>query len=403
LCFHLSNFYHIYSTDKEIGCIEAAHESIVWTLAWHPIGHILCSGSNDHTVKFWTRNRPGDQMRDKYNLNTLPPSLAGLEDYEMDEHVIPGMGGMNEDRVEFGEPPMILSEPPPPIHINQGIQHEQIAVNGLIPGLDLDVSTVRDKKVPYNKPIPKNFQASWNIESNSDEMFGITAHDSASILTCVRDVVSKMIHRIPGIIPLEDLKPEKIEVYGKEIDVCPGSKLHGAILEGFDSLHNYIHSGDLEELSDLVPYEDFTDYTAEDFIEDHATKTVGDDDDVPADPNQENDGSEDFEPKSKRLREDFDDYDNEGSNDCDMRYGGEGPGIPSLLNLNVGQSRHGQLREKTAEISPNSNSPWEDSNFNSGAFGGNQNANNKPPPANNNTDRRDTREGRRGSRWSSRR
>ena len=37
-----------------------------------PVGHILCSGSNDHTCKFWTRNRPGDTMRDKYNLNTMP-------------------------------------------------------------------------------------------------------------------------------------------------------------------------------------------------------------------------------------------------------------------------------------------------------------------------------------------
>ena len=27
--------------------------------------------------KFWTRNRPGDKMRDKYNLNVLP---AGFED-----------------------------------------------------------------------------------------------------------------------------------------------------------------------------------------------------------------------------------------------------------------------------------------------------------------------------------
>uniref|UniRef100_A0A182SQR0 WD_REPEATS_REGION domain-containing protein n=1 Tax=Anopheles maculatus TaxID=74869 RepID=A0A182SQR0_9DIPT len=80
-------------TDKEVGSIDMAHDSIVWTLAWHPLGHILCSGSNDHTVKFWTRNRPGDQMRDKYNLNTLPASLAGLDECELEEHiVIPGMG-----------------------------------------------------------------------------------------------------------------------------------------------------------------------------------------------------------------------------------------------------------------------------------------------------------------------
>ena len=56
-----------------------AHESIVWCLVWHPVGHILTTGSNDHTVKFWSRNRPGDAMRDKYNLNTLPPGQE--EDY----------------------------------------------------------------------------------------------------------------------------------------------------------------------------------------------------------------------------------------------------------------------------------------------------------------------------------
>ena len=50
----------------------------MWCLAWHPVGHILTTGSNDHTVKFWSRNRPGDSMRDKYNLNTLPP---GQEEY----------------------------------------------------------------------------------------------------------------------------------------------------------------------------------------------------------------------------------------------------------------------------------------------------------------------------------
>lgn len=27
-----------------------------------------CSGSNDHTTKFWCRNRPGDTIRDKFNM-----------------------------------------------------------------------------------------------------------------------------------------------------------------------------------------------------------------------------------------------------------------------------------------------------------------------------------------------
>lgn len=74
-------------TDKEVGAIDTAHDSIVWTLAWHPLGHILCSGSNDHTIKFWTRNRPGDQMRDRYNLNTLPAGLQGLDECELGKNL----------------------------------------------------------------------------------------------------------------------------------------------------------------------------------------------------------------------------------------------------------------------------------------------------------------------------
>ena len=43
-------FYLFNSTDKEVGGMEEAHEGMVWSLAWHPMGHILASGSNDHTT-----------------------------------------------------------------------------------------------------------------------------------------------------------------------------------------------------------------------------------------------------------------------------------------------------------------------------------------------------------------
>ena len=29
--------------------METAHEGAVWSLAWHPLGHMLASGSNDCT------------------------------------------------------------------------------------------------------------------------------------------------------------------------------------------------------------------------------------------------------------------------------------------------------------------------------------------------------------------
>ncbi|CAO1406011.1 unnamed protein product [Diamesa serratosioi] len=281
--------------EKEIGGIETAHESIVWTLAWHPMGHILCSGSNDHTVKFWTRNRPGDQMRDKYNLNTLPASMAGMEEYEMDEHtMIPGMGMGADDKVDYVD--TIVNE----------------SDNGIIPGLDLDTSSVKDrereKKVPYSKPIPKNFQAHWNEPKKSDEDYGTTAYDTASILACVRDVVNKMLEALPGTMPLESLTPQELVVYGKTIPVEPNSKLSEAILNGSEALYIYIHSGEIEELADLIPHEDFSDYTIEDFIAENAKLTIGEEEDgggviqILDDEDEESDGDEDVEPSAKRFR-----------------------------------------------------------------------------------------------------
>eukprot|EP00899_Mesostigma_viride_P019218 jgi/Mesvir1/27298/Mv07130-RA.1 len=52
--------------------VTGAHESSVWSLAFHPLGHILCSGSNDHMTKFWVRQRPDDRA--------VPPPI-GRETY----------------------------------------------------------------------------------------------------------------------------------------------------------------------------------------------------------------------------------------------------------------------------------------------------------------------------------
>ncbi|CAK9206541.1 unnamed protein product [Sphagnum troendelagicum] len=49
--------------------VANAHESSVWDLAWHPMGHIFCSGSNDHTTKFWCRNHPSETLHDNRHNN----------------------------------------------------------------------------------------------------------------------------------------------------------------------------------------------------------------------------------------------------------------------------------------------------------------------------------------------
>lgn len=207
-------------------------------------------------------------MRDKYNLNTLPPSLAGLEDYEMDEHImIPGMGGMNEDRSELGDSQMNLNEPPPALGSGQAnISNDPSGGSNIasIPGLDLAVSVVREKKILPVKQIPSS-----QVQKSDEETYGITAHDPASILACVRGIVTKMIHQLPGIIPLDDLKPEKVQVYGKEIDVIrklrnshkifhsltsfilPIQLVQSSIKQFFKGLTLYTSSSTLERLKNL--------------------------------------------------------------------------------------------------------------------------------------------------------
>lgn len=59
-------FWVVGQTDP-VASVPCAHQSSVWDLDWHPMGHILATSSNDHATKFWTRQRPGDQMNDKYS------------------------------------------------------------------------------------------------------------------------------------------------------------------------------------------------------------------------------------------------------------------------------------------------------------------------------------------------
>nr|XP_042909518.1 pre-mRNA 3' end processing protein WDR33 [Parasteatoda tepidariorum] len=144
--------FWVVGADKEVGCMEQAHDSCVWSLAWHPLGHILCSGSNDHSSKFWTRNRPGDRMRDKYNLNTLPKGQEDCADYDDSGTIssIPGMG------LEHGVAELLKPS-------ERGYDDEI----PIIPGLDFaseeqaSEKSTTQKKIPFSKPIPKQFQQQW--------------------------------------------------------------------------------------------------------------------------------------------------------------------------------------------------------------------------------------------------
>lgn len=62
--------------------IPYAHEYAIWSMEYHPLGHILCSGSNDRITRFWTRPRPGeiDGFRDRHHIGDEAAAAMGTYD-----------------------------------------------------------------------------------------------------------------------------------------------------------------------------------------------------------------------------------------------------------------------------------------------------------------------------------
>jgi polyadenylation factor subunit 2 len=62
--------------------IPFAHDFAIWSLDWHPLGHILASGSNDRITRFWARPRPGDAawVNDRYHIGEAEAEAKGTWD-----------------------------------------------------------------------------------------------------------------------------------------------------------------------------------------------------------------------------------------------------------------------------------------------------------------------------------
>lgn len=91
--------------------------------------------------------------------------------------------------------------------------------NGCIPGLDLDAAEnkgdsrdQKEKKVPYSKPIPRNFQAQWNDTARTEDSDDTTSKE-------IKEVITQIVENTPGVVPLQKIAPSAIIVYGKIIQV----------------------------------------------------------------------------------------------------------------------------------------------------------------------------------------
>jgi polyadenylation factor subunit 2 len=148
--------------------IQHAHDFSVWSLDWHPLGHILASGSNDRTTRFWTRARPGDVdiPNDKWHIGEAAAEAKGTwdrrggrrqrqeeEEQEMEDEIdglvdqkmpsrapaFPGIPGLplpqfGKDGSSTGSaqpifPGMGSAPPPPPMAFGNGVPPP-------LPGLD---------------------------------------------------------------------------------------------------------------------------------------------------------------------------------------------------------------------------------------------------------------------------
>ncbi|KIK68529.1 hypothetical protein GYMLUDRAFT_237569 [Collybiopsis luxurians FD-317 M1] len=75
--------------------LAEAHDSNVWSLAFHPLGHLLVSASNDHTTRFWSRERPGDSDAVFSAGGEKPPAAVDGGDggWDDEDMAVPGFGG----------------------------------------------------------------------------------------------------------------------------------------------------------------------------------------------------------------------------------------------------------------------------------------------------------------------
>ena len=78
-------------TSQPRATLSQAHDSNVWSLAFHPLGHLLVSASNDHTTRFWSRERPGDATSVFSGGGEKPPEIIDTSGQDEDEDaMVPG-------------------------------------------------------------------------------------------------------------------------------------------------------------------------------------------------------------------------------------------------------------------------------------------------------------------------
>ncbi|GAV27181.1 hypothetical protein PMKS-000644 [Pichia membranifaciens] len=66
--------------------IPYAHDRAIYTMEYHPLGHMLCTAGADKSMRFWCRARPGDDagFNDAAHLGAAAANVAKIDDAKED-------------------------------------------------------------------------------------------------------------------------------------------------------------------------------------------------------------------------------------------------------------------------------------------------------------------------------
>lgn len=159
-----------------VDSLQFAHDQQVWTMAFHPLGHLLATGAMDASVRWWCRGRPGSSiMNDKFHVGRdKARELGQREDEEGDDDDdwrggLPGLGrgGGNANNPNLYYSSAAAHMPnfamPGLGNGNEGGAPSQ-SVGGVIPGLDGSSRTSASAGIPGLAPslAPQGSAPNWN-------------------------------------------------------------------------------------------------------------------------------------------------------------------------------------------------------------------------------------------------
>lgn len=128
--------------------ISYAHEFAIWSMEYHPMGHILCTGSNDRITRFWVRPRPRetDTYRDRYHIGEAAAEAMGTHDRSRRRT-------MREEEEEAEDEEAALVDQKMPVLSHQQQQHGGPQAQQL-PGLKVSGPTIPLPIIPGFPPPP---------------------------------------------------------------------------------------------------------------------------------------------------------------------------------------------------------------------------------------------------------